>query len=74
MGRTTSDMIAICIAGLAVAIFIAAIIWGDILFNKYACESKWAGTYQTEFKVIGGCRVNVSGKWIPELSVREFAQ
>ncbi len=36
------------------------------------CHFRWSGTYQTQFGLIAGCRVNINGKWIPEDRVREF--
>ncbi len=39
---------------------------------SYNCFSKWAGTYETKYNPLSGCRVHIHGKWVPAENVREF--
>ena len=60
---------------IAVVIFlvIAAIIAGGLIFlTVKSCESRWEGTYQTDWSILGGCRVKVGDKFLPEANVREI--
>lgn len=34
------------------------------------CTERWSGTYQTEYTMLGGCRLLVDGYWYPEDVVR----
>ena len=54
---------------LAIAAILAA---GLIVLNAKGCESRWAGTYQTDWSMLGGCRVKVGDKFLPEANVREI--
>lgn len=40
-----------------------------------SCNSRWAGTFKTDFGVFQGCRIEVApGKWIPEDRYREVEE
>ena len=54
---------------LAIAAILAA---GLIFLTVKSCESRWAGTYQTDWSMLGGCRVKVGDKFLPEANVREI--
>ena len=54
---------------LAIAAILAA---GLIVLNAKGCESRWEGTYQTDWSMLGGCRVKVGDKFLPEANVREI--
>ena len=43
-----------------------------ILLDAKGCESRWEGTYQTDWSMLGGCRVKVGDKFLPEANVREI--
>jgi hypothetical protein len=50
-------------------LFFAGIFW----LNRIGCDGRWQGTYESEYKVLGGCRVNIDGKFIPENAVKQLA-
>ena len=54
---------------LVIAALIAA---GLILLTAKGCENRWEGTYQTDWSILGGCRVKVGDKFLPEANVREI--
>ena len=55
---------------LAIAAILAA---GLIVLNAKGCENRWEGsTYQTDWSMLGGCRVKVGDKFLPEANVREI--
>ena len=58
----------ILIASILTGIFLG----GVILLTAKGCESRWEGTYQTDWSVLGGCRVKVGDKFLPEANVREI--
>lgn len=38
--------------------------------DRLSCTNRWDGIYQSQYKVLGGCRVNVDGRWLPESVIR----
>ena len=54
---------------LAIAAILAC---GLIVLNVKGCENRWEGTYQTDWSMLGGCRVKVGDKFLPEANVREI--
>jgi hypothetical protein len=49
-----------------------AIIPLSIFLDSIACKSRWSD-YENKYSIMGGCQVNIDGKWTPEDRVREFA-
>ena len=58
----------ILIASILTGIFLG----GVILLTAKGCENRWEGTYQTDWSILGGCRVKVGDKFLPEANVREI--
>ena len=58
----------ILIASILTGIFLG----GMIILTVKGCGSRWEGTYQTDWSVLGGCRVKVGDKFLPETNVREI--
>ena len=52
--------------------FTAVVVGGVILLEAKGCENRWEGTYQTDWSMLGGCRVKVDDKFLPEANVREI--
>lgn len=57
---------------LIASILIGIVLGGMIILTAKGCESRWEGTYQTDWSVLGGCRVKVGDKFLPEANVREI--
>ena len=57
---------------LIASILMGIVLGGLIVLSVKGCESRWAGTYQTDWSVLGGCRVKVGDKFLPEANVREI--
>ena len=38
--------------------------------DRLSCTNRWDGVYQSQYKVLGGCRVNIEGHWLPENVIR----
>lgn len=62
------DIIAAVIFLTFTAVFVGAL----VLLDAKGCESRWEGTYQTDWSMLGGCRVKVGDKFLPEANVREI--
>ena len=60
------------ISGVIFLAIAAIFLGGVILLTAKGCESRWEGTYQTDWSILGGCRVKVSDKFLPEANVREI--
>ena len=59
--------------GIAVMFLILIFIGCYIFIGKGTCDSRWEGsTYQTDWSMLGGCRVKVGDKFLPEANVREI--
>ena len=52
--------------------FTAVVVVAVVLLDAKGCENRWEGTYQTDWSMLGGCRVKVGGKFLPEANVREI--
>ena len=58
---------------ILIASILTGIALGGLIFlTVKSCESRWAGTYQTDWSMLGGCRVKVGDKFLPEANVREI--
>ena len=57
---------------LIASILIGVVLGGMIFLTAKGCESRWEGTYQTDWSILGGCRVKVGDKFLPEANVREI--
>jgi hypothetical protein len=66
------------LAGIAVTIvgvlIIAAALAATLVYflDRPSCYARWAGSYETEWGFLSGCRVKVGDQWLPEKSVRKF--
>lgn len=67
--ETLVDLSAFLILLGVFGLFFAGILW----LNKAGCDERWQGTYESKYKVLGGCRVNIDGKFIPENAVKQLA-
>ena len=50
--------------------FIVGLITLVITLDRLGCANRWDGIYQSQYNVLGGCRVNVEGHWLPESVIR----
>lgn len=54
------------------AVILAVLFGGAFWLESYQCQSKWKGTYVTEWGPFMGCRANVNGRWIPTENLRDM--
>lgn len=59
---------AILVTAFVVAI-IGSMFWIGFALAKWKCSTVW-GDFVTEFRVPGGCMVNINGKFVPDQNVR----
>ena len=59
-------------AGVILLVIAAIIAGGLLILTVKSCESRWEGTYQTDWSMLGGCRVKMGDKFLPEANVREI--
>ena len=52
--------------------FTAVVVVAVVFLDAKGCENRWEGTYQTDWSMLGGCRVKVGDKFLPEANVREI--
>ena len=58
---------------ILIASILTGIVLGGLIFlTVKGCDSRWEGTYQTDWSMLGGCRVKVGDKFLPEANVREI--
>ena len=57
---------------LIASILTGIVLGGMIFLTAKGCENRWEGTYQTDWSMLGGCRVKVGDKFLPEANVREI--
>lgn len=50
--------------------FAVSLIGVIFMLDSIACSTRWDGIHPTQYKVMGGCRVNVNGQWLPERVLR----
>ena len=60
------------IAAVIFLAFTAVFVGALVLLDAKGCENRWDGTYQTDWSMLGGCRVKVGDKFLPEANVREI--
>ena len=60
------------IAAVIFLAFTAVFVGALVLLDTKGCENRWEGTYQTDWSMLGGCRVKVGDKFLPEANVREI--
>jgi hypothetical protein len=58
------------LAAVFLVIFSGAILGGIWAFGSMKCSWSWSGAYETKYD-LGGCKVKVGEKWLPEKVVRE---
>ena len=57
---------------LIASILTGIVLGGMIFLTAKGCENRWEDTYQTDWSMLGGCRVKVGDKFLPEANVREI--
>lgn len=58
------------------AIFLVVfIIFGGLYLDSVSCKSKWEGSgFPSSWTFLGGCKIYVDDKWIPENNYREIPE
>lgn len=52
-------------------IFVVLVFYAAFQYDRLSCDSRWESSGITsKYSVLGGCKVQVAGKWIPEISYR----
>lgn len=55
------------------AVVISSLILICSIPDRISCHVRWSGSgYDTEYSLLGGCRVQIDGKWMPEDAIRKI--
>ena len=56
---------------VGIVAFLAAFFGGGLMLADAKCKTRWQD-YENRWSLLGGCQVNLNGKWTPENRIREF--
>lgn len=63
----------IAVCAVVIGAIIGVLVMLCSIPDRISCHSRWAGSrYETQYSIMGGCRVHIGDQWLPEDSIRNL--